>query len=84
MKQNFRILLLLLLLLLSIHLLNNKVISLPPIGKLLNPFHGFIRSNQIQDSKIKIKDLKDSVNVTWDNNNIPHIFANNEFLPDIS
>ena len=78
MKQIFRLLLLLLLLLFPLHLLNNKVISLPPMGKLLNPFHGFITSNQIHKIKIQLPNLKDSVNVTWDSNNIPHIFANNE------
>ena len=78
MKQIFRLLLLLLLLLFPLHLLNNKVISLPPMGKLLNPFHGFITSNQIHKTKIQLPNLKDSVNVTWDSNNIPHIFANNE------
>ena len=78
MKQIFRLLILLLLLLFPLHLLNNKVISLPPMGKLLNPFHGFITSNQIHKTKIQLPNLKDSVNVTWDSNNIPHIFANNE------
>ena len=48
------------------------------LSKLLNPFHGFITSNQIHKIKIQLPNLKDSVNVTWDSNNIPHIFAENE------
>ena len=78
MKQNFRTFLLLILLLLPIHLLNNKVMSVPPMGKLLNPFHGYIKSNDVKKSKLTLKNLNDKVSVTWDNNNIPHIFANNE------
>ena len=78
MKQNFKILLLLLLLLLSIHLLNNKVLSLPPMAKLLNPFHGYMVNDKNNQSEIRLRNLKKSVEVIWDNNNIPHIFAQDE------
>ena len=47
MKSILKALGLLFLLLFSIHILNNKIFSFPPIGKLLDPFHGYaVNSNK--------------------------------------
>ena len=69
---------LLFLLLFSIHILNNKTLSLPPIGKLLDPFHGYAHSYKTVNNEINLLILKELVEVIWDENNIPHIFAQNE------
>ena len=78
MIRIFRALGLLLCLLFLIHILNNKVFSLPPIGKLLNPFHGYASSDSMDDGEINLEILTDSAKVIWDKNNIPHIFAENQ------
>ncbi|MBJ48703.1 MAG: hypothetical protein CMG59_06000 [Candidatus Marinimicrobia bacterium] len=78
MNQILRLLILLLAIFFSIHLLNNKLFDLPPIAKLLDPFHGY--------AKIKINDRKNifdekiinNVEIIWDENYIPHIFAEND------
>tara|TARA_Y100001970_G_scaffold185885_1_gene226072 strand:+ start:2942 stop:5599 length:2658 start_codon:yes stop_codon:yes gene_type:complete len=69
---------LLFLLFFSIHLLNNKIFSFPPIGKLLDPFHGYAHSYRMADKEINLSILKEPVEIIWDENNIPHLFANNE------
>ena len=79
MNSIIKILLLFALTSLSIHLLNNKIGTLPPLGKFLDPFHGYISSNSISNKKqIYISSLSNDVEVIWDKNNIPHIFAENE------
>ena len=78
MKSILKALGLLFLLLFSIHILNNKIFSFPPIGKLLDPFHGYAVNSNKNNSKIHLSNLKSNVEVVWDNNNIPHIFAQNE------
>ena len=78
MIRIFRALGLLLCLLFLIHILNNKVFSLPPIGKLLNPFHGYTSSDSMDDGEINLEILTASAKVIWDKNNIPHIFAENQ------
>ncbi len=61
-----------------IHLLNNKIGSYPPIGKFLDPFHGYVGNNDDIKNKIKFINTKNSLEIIWDENNIPHIFAENE------
>ena len=78
MKNIIKALGLLFLLCFFIHMLNNKVFSYPPMGKLLNPFHGYIATDLNIDSQVNLKNLNQSVEVIWDENNIPHIFAQNE------
>ncbi|MDO9553257.1 penicillin acylase family protein, partial [Rhodonellum sp.] len=56
--------------------------SIPPVGKLLDPHHGFWQNayseDEISDSEIRLVNLKESVEVIYDENLIPHIFAQNE------
>ena len=77
MKDIVKIVILIFFVLFSIHVLNNKVFSYPPMGKLLNPFHGYSTVNNDNES-IFLNDINANAEVIWDENNIPHIFAENE------
>jgi len=61
--------------------LNNKLGSLPPLGKFLNPSHG-VWQNELTESQnnrnVSLQYLSDKVIVKYDDNLIPHIFANND------
>jgi len=62
------------------YLFNFKQGSLPPLGKFLNPQSGFWRNNSKMDkipNILKIKGLKQDVQVIIDERRVPHIFANN-------
>ena len=73
-----------------IYLLQNGVAGLPALGKFLNPFTGFwtnseIKSannhSQIATTNLKISGCSDEVTIKYDENGVPHIFAENE--PDL-
>ena len=54
---------------------------LPPLGKFLDPFHGFWANAEppiAYDHEIDIPGLKGQVTVTYDSLLIPHIFADND------
>jgi len=56
---------------------------LPPLGKFLDPFHGFWQNIEQKDDSthtepLVIPGLKDKVTVLYDSIGIPHIFANND------
>lgn len=62
--------------------LNIKGLAVPAMGKLLNPFSGFWQNGESgfslwNDDKIKIPSLKGKVRVTFDDRQVPHIFAEN-------
>ena len=60
--------------------LNTKFGSIPPIGKFLNP-HSGIWQNETDESTtgdIAISGLKDKVTVHYDEQLIPHLFAQND------
>jgi penicillin amidase len=78
MKDIIKILILLFLVLFSIHILNNKIFLYSPMGKLLNPFHGYSISHS-KSSSIFLSNVDKVVEVIWDNNNVPHIFAENDY-----
>jgi penicillin G amidase len=69
-----------------IFLLNNGWIvngsPIPPLGKFLDPYHGFwqnIESQRQQEpEKLEIAGLKAPVSVSYDSLLIPHIFAEND------
>jgi penicillin amidase len=64
-----------------VYLFDNKLADLPPLGKFFDPFHGYLalhKSDQLPGNDLSFDALLDSVNVTWDERRIPHIFANNE------
>jgi len=54
---------------------------IPPLGKFLDPFHGFWRNAESKDLKSSeeiISGLKDEVSIVYDSTLIPHIYAKNE------
>lgn len=55
---------------------------IPPLGKFLDPFHGFWKNVESKEERgrknININGLKDDVTVVYDSLLIPHIFANND------
>ena len=63
-------------------LLNLKLGSIPPLGSFLNPFSGFWQNAERrseQDRVIELKGLKNTVQISFDEHHIPHIFAENEY-----
>ena len=69
------------LILLIILSLNYSIIFPFPIGKLLNPFTGYvalINSDKLPSGNLICPNLTDTVNVKWDSLRIPHIQAKNE------
>ena len=63
-------------------LLNNRIGSVPPMGKFLDPFNGFYRNaetkeNYFQNEELNIAGLKDTVSIQYDEFLIPHIQAKN-------
>lgn len=65
----------------TVYLLNNRFFDLPPLGKFFDPYHGYLalrNSDQLPTQDLFFESLRDTVNVTWDERRVPHIFANNE------
>ncbi|WP_194973842.1 penicillin acylase family protein [Aquiflexum lacus] len=62
--------------------LSLQIGSIPPIGKLLDPHRGFWQNayseDQLKEEEINIPGLTGTVKVVYDENLIPHIFAENE------
>lgn len=62
--------------------LNTKWGSVPPMGKFLSPQHGFWQNAEAADhdfsADLKFPDLKDKVEVYFDERLVPHIFAGND------
>ena len=69
-----------------IYLFDNRWViggnPLPPLGKFLDPFHGFWQniepSENPESVTLEIPGVKDKVTVVFDSLDIPHIFANND------
>ncbi|MEY3679015.1 MAG: hypothetical protein RI924_1156 [Bacteroidota bacterium] len=63
--------------------LNSKWGNIPPIGKFLDPFQGFWKnaesSNISTEVEFNTDGLREEVSVQFDNQRIPHIFANNNY-----
>ncbi len=60
------------------YLLNFPHSTLPPLGKLFNPFAGFWQNDNSQDeilSHRELPELQDVVEIIWDDRRVPHIFA---------
>ena len=65
-----------------IYFLDSKQGSIPPIGKLLNPFAGFwqnAESKELLEKEINLPQLKGKVEIAFDAHAVPHIFADNEY-----
>lgn len=62
--------------------LSKGAISLPPLGPLVNPFHGFWRNAEpatgpVLPGEVRIPGLSGQVQVVYDDLFVPHIFAQN-------
>jgi len=64
-----------------VYLMNTKLDNIPPLGKFLDPFHGYLAlvgSDELPQNKLDINGLTNAVEVVWDEHRIPHIFAQND------
>ncbi|HEX6223631.1 MAG TPA: penicillin acylase family protein, partial [Chryseolinea sp.] len=68
-----------------IYLFDNRWViggnPIPPLGKFLDPFHGFWQNIERPASaaeRIQIPGLKAEVKIVFDSLDIPHIFASND------
>lgn len=79
----FRSLVSIVLLIVVVMALDRSWGSIPPIGKLFSPFHGYLKHvegvNDGRKGKLKLPELKGNVVVHYDDNGVPHIFAENEY-----
>ncbi len=61
---------------------STKINDIPPLGKFLDPFHGFWQNAESAETKMErnlsLESLNSTVNVFYDSLLIPHIFADNE------
>ncbi|MCF8319489.1 MAG: hypothetical protein K9H63_04190, partial [Sphingobacteriaceae bacterium] len=59
--------------------LNHKWGAVPPLGKFLDPFQGFWKNaeskNTATENTLSLAGLKGEVTVQFDDQRIPHIFA---------
>lgn len=66
------------------YLLQNSLGTVPPLGKLLSPFHGFWQNAEAKstletsEEDLRIDGLQDQVQVFYDEMGIPHVFAKND------
>lgn len=64
-------------------LLNTKLGSVPPLAKFLDPFHGFWANAERKETPknitLKLEGLRDEVEILFDQQMIPHIFAKNNY-----
>ena len=59
----------------------NFGVPIPPLGKFLDPFHGFwqnAETGKVKDHTLSIMGLKGEVTILYDSLLIPHIFASND------
>lgn len=78
----FKTILAFVVLLVVFNLLNNNQGSIPPLGKFLNPFAGFWQNGSGLDDideVLDVRGLRESVSVVWDERQVPHIFAKNNY-----
>lgn len=62
------------------YILNNPLGALPALGKLFSPFEGFWQNGGSTSSpdELKLEGIKEEVSVIFDDNRVPHVFAQNE------
>jgi len=82
--KTFKILISLLLMISLTYALNrgwNVGAPIPPLGKFLDPFHGYLQNAETGEAKnleLTLPGLKDKVTIIYDTAHIPHIFAQND------
>ncbi len=62
-------------------ILDRPIGDVPALGRILNPFNGLWRvplQSRLTDLDIQSKDIKEPVQVLWDEARVPHIQAKNE------
>ncbi|MEX2398166.1 MAG: penicillin acylase family protein, partial [Balneolales bacterium] len=63
-------------------LLNQRIGSIPPLGKFLDPISGFWQNAELAypsgEENISIHGLKEPVRIIFDDRGVPHIFAEND------
>lgn len=68
--------------LLCIYVFHRSWGVVPPLGKLFNPFVGFLQNGErnpgTRDGEIRLDSLRDAVTVWYDDHAIPHIFAQHD------
>ncbi|MGK6352867.1 penicillin acylase family protein [Parapedobacter sp. DT-150] len=56
--------------------------TVPPLGKVFNPFHGFLQNGIVdpgaEDMAVTLDGITDEVVIRYDDNAVPHIFAQND------
>ncbi len=67
--------------LLLIYILNNSFFNKPPLGKILNPFHGIWQNAKrkpldLPKNPIKSAFINNNIKISFDSNLIPHILCN--------
>ncbi len=66
-------------------MLNTQFDKIPPLGKFLDPVNGFWANAETEDvsfpNRLQFRDLEATVNILYDDNLVPHIFAEND--PDL-
>ncbi len=82
-KLNIRFLFPTLLLALLAYTLSTQITTVPPLGKIFDPFIGAVRNGEEtlllpRDLTIRNEALTESVAVYFDERNVPHIFAKND------
>lgn len=64
-------------------LIDSQAGNLPPLGKFLDPFHGFWKNadpvKPVSDQQLIIPGLQHPVSVYFDHEQIPHIFASDRY-----
>lgn len=63
--------------------MNYKRGAVPPLGKFMNPYRGFWQNSELEPvtlpKKLNLDQLKETVQVKYDKQSIPHIFAQNDY-----
>lgn len=66
-----------------VFVLHNKFGDIPPAGKFLDPYNGFWQNAESKNQKnrfeLQVTGLKNSVEIKFDEHQIPHIFADNNY-----
>ncbi len=62
--------------------LDTKIGLMPPLGKFLDPFHGFWQNAETgrmkKNQTLELSSLNRSVTILYDDRQIPHVFAKND------
>jgi penicillin G amidase len=60
--------------------LNTKFMNVPPLGKIISPFSGFMQNSyeNIPAGELDLNNLEAPVKIIFDNRAVPHVFAENE------